>query len=100
MVDLKGPLIRTLSFKDMYSIEVRTGQEIRLSSNQQIQGDEGMFIIDYDNIHEKLCIGDKVIVDYGSIVMTVIGFEPEEKYLKSQRKKNQQTSSPNDFFID
>lgn len=42
-----------------------------------------MFIIDYDNIHEKLCIGDKVIVDYGAVVMTVLGFESEEKYLKN-----------------
>lgn len=42
-----------------------------------------MFIIDYDNIHEKLWIGDKIIVDYGAVVMTVIGFESEEKYLKN-----------------
>ena len=33
MVDLKGPLIRTLGFKDMYSIKVNVGQEIRISSN-------------------------------------------------------------------
>jgi pyruvate kinase len=33
MVDLKGPLIRTLGFKDMYSVKVKEHQEIRLSSN-------------------------------------------------------------------
>jgi pyruvate kinase len=81
MVDLKGPLIRTLGFKDMYSINVNTGQEIRISSNINIKGDEGMFVIDYENIHEKLIVGDKILVDYGGIVLTVIGFESEEKYL-------------------
>lgn len=82
MVDLKGPLIRTLGFKNMYSVKVENGQEIRISSNQSILGDKGMFVIDYDNIHEHLRIGDKILVDYGGIILTVIGFESEEKYLK------------------
>jgi len=86
MVDLKGPLIRTLGFKDMYSIKVESGQEIRISSNQQILGDDGMFIIDYENIHEKLTIGDKILVDYGGIILTVVRFEPEEKYLKMKQR--------------
>jgi len=33
MVDLKGPLIRTLGFKEGYSIKVKTGEEVRISSN-------------------------------------------------------------------
>lgn len=34
MIDLKGPLIRTLGFKDtMYSIRVQTGQEVRITTN-------------------------------------------------------------------
>lgn len=41
-----------------------------------------MFIIDYPNIHEKLNINDKIVVDYGGVILTVIGFESEEKYLK------------------
>lgn len=81
MVDLKGPLIRTLGFKDMYSIKVKAGQEIRLSTNRNLKGSEGMFVIDYENIDKKLMIGDKVLVDYGGVVLTVIGFESEEKYL-------------------
>jgi hypothetical protein len=32
-------------------------------------------------------IGDKVLVDYGGVVLTVIGFESEEKYLSNKRKK-------------
>ena len=33
MVDLKGPHIRTLGFKDMYSVKVKVGQEFRISTN-------------------------------------------------------------------
>lgn len=44
-----------------------------------------MFIIDYENIHEKLSVGDKILVDYGGIILTVIGFESEDKYLKMKR---------------
>lgn len=88
MIDLKGPLIRTLGFKDtMYSIRVLTGQEIRISTNKALKGDEGMFGIDYDSIHEKLIVGDKVLVDYGGVVLTVIGFESEKAYIHAQQKK-------------
>jgi pyruvate kinase len=41
-----------------------------------------MFVIDYPNIHQKLRIGDKILVDYGGIVLTVIGFETEDKYFR------------------
>jgi pyruvate kinase len=50
MVDLKGPLIRTLAFKDNYSVKVKAGQEIRISTNSQLKGDDDMFVIDYENI--------------------------------------------------
>lgn len=33
IVDLKGPLIRTLAFKDGYSIKVKAGQKLRISTN-------------------------------------------------------------------
>ena len=82
MVDLKGPLIRTLGFKDTHSIRVKAGDTIRISTNQGLKGDQNMFVIDYPNIDKKLCIGDKVLVDYGGIILTVKGFESEDKYLK------------------
>lgn len=94
MVDLKGPLIRTLGFKNMYSVNVLSGQEIRISSNQAILGDEGMFVIDYNSIDEHLEIGDKILVDYGGVVLTVIGFEDEEKYLKRKQKAQELLESP------
>ena len=44
-------------------------------------------MIDYENIAEKLLVGDKVLIDYGGVVLTVIGFESEEKYLINQLRK-------------
>jgi pyruvate kinase len=46
-----------------------------------------MFVIDYPDIHEKLQIGNKILVDYGGILLTVVGFEHEENYLLKQMKK-------------
>lgn len=43
-----------------------------------------MFVIDYEHIDEKLIVNDKVLVDYGGVVLTVIGFETEEKYFANQ----------------
>lgn len=92
MIDLKGPLIRTLGFRDtMYSIQVRTGEEVRISSNKGLKGEPGMFGIDYDRIHEKLVIGDKVLVDYGGVVLTVKGFEYEKTYLSSNQRRKKTT---------
>lgn len=87
MVDLKGPLIRTLGFKEGYSIKVNVGQEIRISSNRQIKGDEDMCVIDYEGIDERVVVGDKILVDYGGVVLTVVGFESEDKFLQNQCRK-------------
>lgn len=43
-----------------------------------------MFVIDYPDIHEKLDIDDKILVDYGGMVLTVIGFESEDKYFRNK----------------
>ena len=49
-----------------------------------MKGEEGFIVIDYPDIHAKLTIGDKILVDYGGIILTVQGFESEEKYLKQK----------------
>ena len=87
MVDLKGPLIRTLGFEGMkYSVPVLTGQEIRIATpGMGIQGNEEVFVIDYEHIDQKLRVGDRLLVDYGGVVLTVIGFETEEAFLKRQK---------------
>ena len=82
MVDLKGPLIRTLGFKDAYSMKTKAGQKLRISSNTNLLGEDGLIVVDYPNLHEKLHPGDKILIDYGGIILTVLGFEAEEKYFR------------------
>lgn len=53
-----------------------------------------MFVIDYNSINEHLEIGDKILVDYGGVVLTVVGFEAEEKYLKRKQKEAELLESP------
>ena len=58
-------------------------------------GDESLFVIDYENIAEKLLVGDKVLIDYGGVVLTVIGFESEEKYLMNQMRRKKHSKIQN-----
>lgn len=81
MVDLRGPLIRTLAFDSgEHSIKVKAGDIVRISTNQTLKGNQQMIAIDYPDIYQKLQIGDKIIIDYGGVVLTVVGFEEEDNY--------------------
>lgn len=52
-----------------------------------------MVVIDFPNIHEKLVVGDKILIDYGGVIMTVVGFEKEEIYLKKRILKKSDAHS-------
>lgn len=82
---MKGPLIRTLGFDKASSLKVQAKQELRISSNQQLLGDDGMLVINYPDIHEKVEIGDKILIDQGGVLLTVIGFESEDQYLNKSK---------------
>jgi hypothetical protein len=41
-----------------------------------------MVVIDFIDLDKYVNIGDKLLIDYGGMVLTVMGFETEEKYLK------------------
>ena len=41
-----------------------------------------MFVVDYNHLSDKLKIGDTILIDYGGVILKVIGFESEEKFLK------------------
>ena len=43
--------------------------------------------IDYQDFAEKVVIGDKILIDYGGVVLTVTGFESEAKYLRISAKR-------------
>jgi pyruvate kinase len=44
-----------------------------------------MLVINYPDIHEKIEIGDKILVDQGGVLLTVIAFESEDQYLNRSK---------------
>lgn len=52
-----------------------------------------MFVVDYPNIHEKVVIGDRILVDYGGLILTVVGFESEHKYISQMDRKSRLSKS-------
>lgn len=40
-----------------------------------------MVVIDFVDLDKYVKIGDKILIDYGGMVLTVLGFELEDKYL-------------------
>jgi pyruvate kinase len=81
----------------MYSVKVLTGQELRVSTNKTLEGEDGMIVLDYENLEEKLAIGDKILIDYGGIVLTVIGYDTEERYMKAKKRAAKKKQSSNFF---
>ena len=48
-------------------------------------GDETFAVVDFQELEDKLKVGDHVIVDFGSVCMKVIGFENESDFLVSKQ---------------
>lgn len=89
MIDLQGPVIRTGEFKDgRSSLHLKAGQEFRICCKKKILGDDSFVCVDFQELENKLKVGDHVIVDFGSVCMRVVGFEDEADYLMSKQLEN------------
>lgn len=85
-MDLQGPVIRTGEFRgDRGSVHLKAGQEFRICCKKKLLGDETFVCVDFQELENKLKIGDHVIVDFGSACMKVIGFEEENEFLMSKQ---------------
>jgi len=70
LVDTKGPEVRTCGIeKD--GIKVEYGQIINLSGGNGTATNE-KFYVSYENFHNELSIGNKILIDDGDIELTVI----------------------------
>ena len=71
---------------------LKKGQEFRLVFSSKYIGDNTFIPIDYNaDVAEKISIGSKVYLDYGSVCLEVVGFEDEGKFesrLKPSHHKN------------
>ncbi|CAL0299239.1 unnamed protein product [Lupinus luteus] len=77
MLDTKGPEIRTGFLKDGKPIQIHRGQEITISIDYSIKGDENMISMSYKKLAHHLNPGSNVLCADGTISFTVLECDKE-----------------------
>ncbi|TXG66281.1 hypothetical protein EZV62_007556 [Acer yangbiense] len=77
MLDTKGPEIRTGFLKDGKPIQLKQGQEIVISTDYTLKGDENMICMSYKKLAEDLFPGSVILCSDGSITLTVLACDKE-----------------------
>ncbi|KAI4343342.1 hypothetical protein L6164_010703 [Bauhinia variegata] len=72
MLDTKGPEIRTGFLKDGKPIQIKQGQEITISTDYSIKGDENMICMSYKKLAEDVKPGMVILCSDGTISFTVL----------------------------
>ncbi|KPU43448.1 pyruvate kinase [Oxobacter pfennigii] len=76
MLDTKGPEIRTGNFKGG-KVELIEGQKFTFTT-REVEGDDTICSLSYENVHKDLKIGDTVLIDDGLVgfkVNAIVGTE-------------------------
>jgi len=81
-MDLKGPVIRIGDLTDGLPVKLKAGQEFRILCKNNHVGDSTFGVCDYKDLPSKLKVGDRIIVDFGSVSLAVTGFENEKDFLE------------------
>lgn len=68
----QGPEIRTGMLKEGKPIELKQGQEISISTDYTIKGDENTISISYNNLARDLNPGSLILCSDGTISLTVL----------------------------
>ncbi|KAK2982028.1 hypothetical protein RJ640_029256 [Escallonia rubra] len=77
MLDTKGPEIRTGFLKGGKPIQIKQGQEITISTDYSIQGDENMISMSYKKIAEDVKPQSVILCSDGTITLTVLSCDKE-----------------------
>ncbi|VFQ64209.1 unnamed protein product [Cuscuta campestris] len=72
MLDTKGPEIRTGFLKDGKPIELKRGQEITITTDYSILGDETLIPISYHKLASDVSPGSTILCSDGTITLTVL----------------------------
>ena len=70
LIDTKGPEIRTKDLKDGKSVYLKIGSTFTITTDD-IEGDETIVSITYDEIAEDVEVGDAILIDDGLIELEV-----------------------------
>ncbi|KAL3571387.1 hypothetical protein D5086_025291 [Populus alba] len=77
MLDTKGPEIRTGFLKDGKPIQLKQGQEITISTDYSLKGDENMICMSYKKLAEDVQPGMVILCADGTISFTVLSWDTE-----------------------
>lgn len=77
MLDTKGPEIRTGFLKDGKPIQLKKGQEITVSTDYSIKGDENTISMSYKKLPVDLRPGNTILCADGTITLTVLSCDTE-----------------------
>ncbi|KAK1280498.1 hypothetical protein QJS04_geneDACA015144 [Acorus gramineus] len=72
MLDTKGPEIRTGFLKDGKPVQLQKGQEITISTDYTIMGDENTISMSYKKLAEDVFPGSTILCADGTITLTVL----------------------------
>ncbi|KAJ7976357.1 Pyruvate kinase family protein [Quillaja saponaria] len=72
MLDTKGPEIRTGFLKDAKPVQLQKGQEITITTDYSIKGDENMISMSYEKLTKDLNPGSVILCADGTITFTVL----------------------------
>ncbi|KAF5797390.1 putative pyruvate kinase [Helianthus annuus] len=78
MLDTKGPEIRTGFLKDGKPIQLTQGQEITISTDYNIKGDEKMICMSYPKLAHDVKPGSVILCSDGTITFTVLSCDTEK----------------------
>ncbi|KAL0856493.1 hypothetical protein Bca101_061646 [Brassica carinata] len=77
MLDTKGPEIRTGFLKDGNPIQLKEGQEITISTDYDIKGDEKTISMSYKKLPVDVQPGHTILCADGSISLAVLSCDPK-----------------------
>jgi pyruvate kinase len=77
MLDTKGPEIRTGFLKDGKPIKLTKGQEITVTTDYDIKGDENMIAMSYRKLPVDVKPGNVILCADGTISLTVLSCDPD-----------------------
>ncbi|KAJ8763162.1 hypothetical protein K2173_025547 [Erythroxylum novogranatense] len=77
MLDTKGPEIRTGFLKDGKPIELKQGQEIVISTDYSLKGDENMICMSYKKLAQDVKPGSVILCSDGIISLRVLACDKE-----------------------
>ncbi|KAK8950577.1 hypothetical protein KSP40_PGU000019 [Platanthera guangdongensis] len=78
MLDTKGPEIRTGFLKDEKPIHLQQGQEITITTDYNIKGDERMISMSYKKLALDMKPGGIILCADGTITLTVLSCDEEQ----------------------